>query len=176
MKRWISLFSQTGSELEQISKKLGRYPDYVICNRNHFEGINQELLKHTILLGVPQKPSVGDYYKAIGDRKDTIVTLHGYLRIIPPEICNDYEIYNGHPGDIVQYPELKGFNPQKKALELKLPTTGTVIHRVTAEVDCGEIVSRAPYTITPTDTLDSLTNNIKGLSIDIWVTLLRKLL
>ena len=43
--KWYTLFSQTGSEIYQISEKLGKYPDMVICNKQDgFDSINQNLI------------------------------------------------------------------------------------------------------------------------------------
>jgi len=42
--KWISFFSQTGSEIVAISHSLGRWPDYIITNRTDDEGINPEIL------------------------------------------------------------------------------------------------------------------------------------
>ena len=73
--------------------------------------------------------------------ENPIITLHGWLRIMPPEICNRYEIYNGHPGLITKYPELKGKDPQMRAWEGDYEFCGSVLHRVTEGVDEGEIIN-----------------------------------
>ena len=31
-KKWVAFFSQTGSEILNISRRLGRFPDTIICN------------------------------------------------------------------------------------------------------------------------------------------------
>jgi folate-dependent phosphoribosylglycinamide formyltransferase PurN len=56
---------------------------------------------------------------------DAIVTLHGWLRVIPAYVCERSRIYNGHPGLITKYPELKGKDPQVRAFikEGKYPTS-----------------------------------------------------
>ena len=99
--------------------------------------------------------------------EDTLITLHGYLRLIPENAISN-RMYNVHPGDIVKYPELKGIHPQAKALELGLSSTGVVIHEVTPEVDNGKIISSAQYTIDSKETKYSLINNLRDLSIDLW--------
>ena len=71
---------------------------------------------------------------------NAIVTLHGWLRIVPPYVCERSKIYNGHPGLITKYPELKGKDPQEKAFKLKHKTIGCVLHKVSAGVDEGKIV------------------------------------
>jgi len=68
--------------------------------------------------------------------------MHGYLRIIDKDVLDTREMYNGHPGLITKYPELKGKDPQETvAKNLSLyDKIGSVIHKVTPEVDSGEIL------------------------------------
>ena len=165
--KWYALFSQTGAELYEICQRLGRYPDLTLTNNSDY---------------IPQVNRKGDnwpvYYepsfieKKIDSFKgsDLIVTLHGYLKILNCEYKN---VYNGHPGDIVKYPELIGIHPQKKALQLQLPSTGAIIHKVTKDVDQGPIVKRVTYDIKKDETEESLINNLKQLSIDMWVNFMR---
>jgi folate-dependent phosphoribosylglycinamide formyltransferase PurN len=64
------------------------------------------------------------------------------MRIIPADICNDFEIYNGHPALINEYPELKGKDMQLAVINKldEYPYIGSVIHKCVPEVDSGEIV------------------------------------
>lgn len=177
MKEWNVLFSQTGSEIYQVSKLLGRFPDRIITNRKiqgDFGKVNTNLLdefKGTWVV-LPKKPTVEQYHHALYSPNHGVTTLHGYLRIIPPEICNYYEIYNGHPGDIETFPELKGFNPQEKAFNLKLPSSGSVIHRVTAGVDEGEIVARNKISIEG-KSLNEVYSSLHSNSVELWYNFLK---
>lgn len=150
MRPWICFFSQTGSEIYNLSNALGIYPDAIITNKPNLEGINKELLSvtqfrehklnKTILHFVPVKPTANDYIGILKSFQKPAITLHGYLRIIPKKVCEEYEIYNLHPGLINKYPELKGFNPQERAFKENYKLAGCVIHRVVPEVDAGEIL------------------------------------
>jgi folate-dependent phosphoribosylglycinamide formyltransferase PurN len=71
------------------------------------------------------------------------------------------------------WPALKGKDPQRKALDMKLPCTGTVIHRVVPEVDAGEVVRIATHTIDEDETIDSLCGKLKEKSIELWVDFLK---
>ena len=53
----------------------------------------------------------------VKDVDNTLITLNGWLRIVPPDKCAKYNIYNGHPGLITKYPELKGKDPQQRMWE-----------------------------------------------------------
>ena len=156
--KWVAFYSQTGSEIVNISKQIKRWPDLVVSNRQEDRGTNIELIYkrstgNLPFVRLPKWPKEIDYLKAadalnysiLNDdwSKDVFVTLHGYLRILPPDFTRSSNIYNGHPGAIDIYPELKGFNPQKKAWEAKHDRVGCVIHKVTPELDDGPIVANA---------------------------------
>lgn len=142
---WKALFSQSGSEILEVSKRVGRLPDAIITNKSFedLDKINPELLECAFdrLIFLQRNPTVEEYKESI--KQADLVTLHGFLRILPHEICNRYRIYNGHPGLITVYPELKGKDPQKKAWEnhTKYSVHGHVIHKVILEVDAGSVIS-----------------------------------
>lgn len=181
MAKWIAFFSQTGSEIVEVSKQLKRWPDIVITN-NRPAGkrtINKELLDNcSYIVVLPNKPQLPDYYFNIESRlkstEECIITLHGWLRIVPEEVIKRWpQIYNGHPGLITKYPELKGKDPQMKAWNLGLQTSGCVIHKVTAGVDEGPVYRSQEIPIRNL-TLDQLFDNLHKLSISMWVSFLRR--
>lgn len=136
------------------------------------------------VLGKAQKFGVPFYHinfdnKAAAERALTgvlkqhqvdLIVLTGFMRILSPSFLKENVLaINIHPGLISKYPELKGKDPQKKALELGLPTTGNTIHVVTEEIDSGEILAEEEITIvnpslsscgTPR-TLDRLCDDLK---------------
>ena len=138
---WIAFFSQTGSEIVEVSKILGRWPDRIITNKrpDHLRKINQDIPLH-LLMWTENKPELHEYDWLMRNFDNPIVTLHGWLRVVPEDTCRKYEIYNGHPGLITKYPELKGKDPQYRAWEGNYRSAGCVIHRVTAGVDEGEVL------------------------------------
>ena len=64
---------------------------------------------------------------------------------MPPKLCKKYNIYNGHPGLITVYPELKGKDPQIKAFKAKHEVMGCVLHKVTAGVDEGKVIAEERF-------------------------------
>jgi len=96
--------------------------------------------------------------------------LHGFLRILPPELFQYLtgKIYNGHPGLITYFPELKGKDPQIRAWEGKYDTIGSVVHKVTEGVDEGEVVRFAAISNTA-QSLDDMYNLLRGTSLDSWI-------
>ena len=146
-KPWITFFSQTGSEIVEISKSLNRWPDVIITNERptRLRSINTELLEKDCLITVSNKPTEEEIYDILKLYDSPVITLHGWLRIMPPSICEKYNIFNGHPGLITEYPELKGKDPQMKALKGKYPVMGCVLHKVTAGVDEGKVIAEERF-------------------------------
>lgn len=165
--KWIAFFSQTGSEIVALSKEINRSPDLIFTNNfddsKYHSGIKEleskiVVNKHNVLM---------DYLR-FSEMDKPLITLHGYLRILPPDICDKYEIYNGHPGYIVQYPELKGKDPQIRAFEAQHKWIGSVIHKVTAGVDEGPVIesSGIPNTV---KSLDEMYSTLKNISLYLWI-------
>jgi folate-dependent phosphoribosylglycinamide formyltransferase PurN len=176
---WVTFFTQTGSEIYNIIKQIGIVPKKIITNKkkNLFSKINPYLLSEYgyLIHKIPSKPSVDDYLKSLeGINKDDIITLHGYLRIIPSNICDKYMVYNGHPGLITKTKELIGLNPQKKAFNMRLKTSGSVIHKVIPDVDSGEVVMSKEVSIDGL-TLDQVYEVLHKNSTDLWIQFLKEI-
>jgi folate-dependent phosphoribosylglycinamide formyltransferase PurN len=165
-KRWVCFFSRTGSEIIEVSRRAGIRPSKIITNKIDLKDVVPEILDLN-LIRVSSNPSFEELKCCLEGEKDSLITLNGYLRILPEEICNNYEIYNGHPGLITKYPELKGKDPQRKAFDLKLPTSGSVIHKVVKEVDSGEIILSKEIDIKDND-LDQVYTKLHECSIQLW--------
>ena len=172
MKKWIAFFSQTGSEVNEVSKRLNRCPDVCYTNQPDLDKVNSELKQRCSVVSLCSIPTEYQYIHSIGYPYNTIITLNGWLRIIPKKICSVYEIYNGHPGLITKYPELKGKDPQQKAIDLGLKISGCVIHRVAAEVDSGVILASREVTINGLSS-DQVFKTLHNTSIDLWVEFLK---
>ena len=169
---WIAFFSQTGSEIVEVSKLLGRWPDLIITNErpDHLRKIHPALEGKVAF--VENKPTDEELSMILGQYGNPLVTLHGWLRIMPPYICNRFEIYNGHPGLITEYPELKGKDPQQKAFDLGLESSGCVIHRVTEGVDEGEILRSRKVSIKGLE-IGELFHILHSISVSLWVDFLK---
>ena len=170
---WIAFFSQTGSEIVEVSKLLGRWPDLIVTNERpeHLRKIHPAL-ENKHLVFVENKPTEEELSMVIGQYGNPLVTLHGWLRVMPPYICNRFEIYNGHPGLITKYPELKGKDPQQKAFDLGLEHSGCVIHKVTEGVDEGEILRSRKVYIKELE-IGELFHILHSISVSLWVDFLK---
>ena len=177
-KNWIALFSQTGQEIIDISNQIDRKPDLVISN-NHPSKI------YNILKGVEYKwlTTFGKEAKTLDilddvvkDPEDTLITLNGWLRIVPPDKCERYNIYNGHPGLINKYPELKVKDPQERAwVDMhKYDIVGSVVHRVVEEVDAGEINTYSEISTANILTIDEMYDALRSTSLIAWSSFLKE--
>lgn len=170
-KDWGVLISQTGSEVIAISKKTGFLPGLLITN--NIRKMPLETLETLVELGVtvkeiPFRPTLQDYLiPELLEKK--LITLHGFLRILPPDFFQHFSgsLYNGHPGLITYFPELKGKDPQIRAWEGKYETIGSVVHKVTEGVDEGEVVRFAARANTA-QSLDEMYLLLRETSLDSW--------
>lgn len=174
----IVFFSQTGSEIVKLYEETGHIPSLIITNwrpesvRALSPAFNSLPLKDRLVY-LPNRPAVEDYLVFLEKFEDPIITLHGWLRVVPEEVCNAYEIYNGHPGLISQYKELQGKDPQEKAYSLALPKTGSVIHKVTSEVDGGEVVMQKEISIKGLE-LSEVFRKLRDCSFELWVEFFKR--
>ena len=170
--KWIAFFSQTGSEIVELSKVLNRKPDLIVTN-NFEEKIkfNPGVRELDVTILSTKHDGIMNYFRHqnIYNPSNILITLHGYLRILAPDICDKYEIYNGHPAAINLYPELKGKDPQEKVWQnlSNYPIIGSVVHRCTAELDAGELAMVHNKANIAT-TKDELYNNLRLCSMIAW--------
>jgi folate-dependent phosphoribosylglycinamide formyltransferase PurN len=92
-------------------------------------------------------------------------------------MCGKYNIYNGHPGAIELYPELKGMDPQERTWENKsnYKFIGSVVHKVVPVVDDGEIV-KTVYVINNVSSLDEMYSKLKFTSLSAWTFAMKELM
>jgi len=176
-RNWIALFSQTGSEIGDLSSALNRVPDFVITNADS-DQINPRV--HVDYRLNNEESKTLDILENLEFNIDkTLITLNGWLKIVPPDKCNTYNIYNGHPGLITKYPELKGKDPQQRAIDNlhKYDYIGSVVHKVVEDVDAGEIeeeesvlTTDLPYMLT----VDDVYNTLRDTSLRAWCRFLNK--
>lgn len=150
---WVALYSQSGSELANLIKSTGMIPSVILTNTK--QEIRPDLYNPARTMVIHDKhDNLMDWLrKAYPDqdvREKVVITLHGYLRILPSDICARYNIYNGHPAAIDLYPDLKGMDPQVRTWENrdKYKFVGSVVHKVVPEVDGGEIIKSVHLTNT----------------------------
>jgi phosphoribosylglycinamide formyltransferase-1 len=84
-----------------------------------------------------------------------LVVLAGFMRILTPGFVQHYEnrLINIHPSLL---PSFTGLNTHQRAIEMGCRFAGATVHRVTAELDHGDILDQAVVPILPGDTAEAL--------------------
>ena len=179
MVKWYSLFSHTGQETTDLAKML--YPDVelvvAITNNSRYEGplpcIKLTLAKY-----------INEWLMEPGNvEPGSIVTLNGYMRIIPEEVINylhsiNCRLLNIHPAPIQLYPDLRGKDPQERLYEGiqsgKYHYIGVVIHNVDAGVDTGSIVNWSTEFADPNMTKDELYQRLHDIGTKLWLEVFKE--
>lgn len=180
-RRWILLFSHSGSEASalvtgmhyNIGQDISIYTNQTELSKwqDNFKDVLYDRDGEEIPMYNPvvaKSSIIYEQLKAIDE--PTLVTCHGWNRIIPAEVINNphLTIFNLHPGDILNYPTLKGKDPQEKAIDMGLLSTGNVLHKVTPEVDGGPIYGFNRVDIKSYMTLKDLVAELKEAALDLW--------
>lgn len=171
--KWVALFSQTGSEIAGLSNYLGWIPDAIFTNNTDQTTYSESLkmVAQNTTLGVFKPEQINEILPEFFSREhDTIVTLHGYLRILPERVCTMCDVYNGHPALINFYPELKGKDPQERTWENKekYHLVGSVVHQVIPTVDEGSVLYHESYPSNRVKSKDQLYFTLKSTSLTAW--------
>ena len=169
MRDWFAFFSHTGTEIVNICEALQILPRKVVTNKTPGDkSINKRLLELPVeIVWMNNRPGVQDYNRVLSKCYDCVCTLHGWMRIIPEEICTDYEMYNLHPGLISKYPELKGADPQSRISE-DHTDIGLVIHHVSPELDGGSVVMEKSTKKISND-IDDNTHILHEMATTTWI-------
>lgn len=168
MRKWLAAYSFTGAELRGVIQQLAREPDEIFyCPPPREVGAQAATV------------AIVKACARILESGPALLTLHGFWKIWPPDFlqaCRERHvtIWNCHPGDTVKYQELRGKDPQARAIALQLPATRVVIHEVVAEVDAGPVIAVSdPVLISSHTTVESLTQALREKAIETWVSVLR---
>ena len=92
---------------------------------------------------------------AIDTHAPALVLLAGFMRILTPGFVRHYEgrLLNVHPSLLPAFPGLK---THQRAIEMGCRVAGASVHRVTSELDHGEILEQAVVPVLPGDTPEAL--------------------
>ncbi|MCX6733425.1 MAG: phosphoribosylglycinamide formyltransferase [Candidatus Peregrinibacteria bacterium] len=111
-----------------------------------------------------------------------LVVLVGYMRILTPGFIENLnkkhiQIINIHPALIPKFsgPSFFGKSVHEAVLAAHEKETGMTIHRVTADVDAGEILLQESIPIDQTDTVDTLKQKVQALEKQYYPEVIRQL-
>ena len=88
-----------------------------------------------------------------------LVVLAGFMRIVTPGFVDHYagRLINIHPSLL---PAFTGMNTHQRAIDAGCKFAGCTVHRVTCELDHGEILDQAVVPVLPGDSAESLAKRV----------------
>ncbi len=91
----------------------------------------------------------------IDQHQPALVLLAGFMRILTPGFVAHYQgrLINIHPSLL---PAFTGLHTHQRAIDEGCQFAGATVHRVTVELDHGEILAQAVVPVMPDDTADTL--------------------
>lgn len=91
----------------------------------------------------------------IDRHEPTLVVLAGFMRILTPGFVQRYEgrLINIHPSLL---PAFTGLKTHQRAIDAGCRFAGATVHRVTSELDHGQILDQAAVPVLPGDTAETL--------------------
>ena len=92
---------------------------------------------------------------AIDVHTPALVVLAGFMRILTPGFVQHYagRLVNIHPSLL---PAFAGLKTHQRAIDMGCRFAGATVHRVTSELDHGEILEQAVVPVLPGDTAEAL--------------------
>mgnify|MGYP000107747155 CR=1 FL=1 len=174
MKNIVILISGNGSNMAAIlrasqeqhwAKRLNARISAVISNKAGAEGLTYAkqhgiataVVDHQAFAGQPQPREAFDaaLMTAIDQHQPHLVVLAGFMRILTSGFVAHYEgrLINIHPSLL---PAFTGLNTHARAIEAGCQFAGATVHRVTDQLDHGEILAQAVVPVLPGDTADTL--------------------
>ena len=167
----IVLFSGEGSNLENLidrfhGRRIGDLAIEVIAITNRpaaggilrarRHGIEPIVIDHSLYRS--REAFDETLVETIERFRPHFVVMAGFMRILTPRFTSAVEAINLHPSLL---PLFKGGNAIEESLRSGMKVGGVTIHRVTAELDSGEILAQRCVPIDENDTLESFTQKIR---------------
>ena len=174
MKNIVILISGGGSNMRAIvqasqsrqwQKRFGARVVAVISNRSDAQGL-QFAREQGIATAVIDHKAFADQadpraafdavlQKEIDQHAPTWEVLAGFMRILTAAFVAHYQgrLLNIHPSLL---PAFTGLHTHARAIEAGCKFAGATVHRVTAELDHGEILAQAVVPVLPNDTPETL--------------------
>lgn len=111
----------------------------------------------------------------IEQKEVDLMILAGYMRLIGETLLTPYEgrIVNVHPSYLPQFP---GKDAVGQALRARVSKTGVTIHYVDSGIDTGPIIAQEEVSISPEDTLETLTRKIQKVEHRLYPKVIKQLM
>jgi phosphoribosylglycinamide formyltransferase-1 len=137
------------------------------------QGIATAVLDHTAFAG--REAFDAALIARIDAHEPALVVLAGFMRILTPGFVAHYagRLINIHPSLL---PAFTGLNTHQRAIDMGCRVAGATVHRVTTELDHGEILEQAVVPVLPGDTAQSLSERVLSQEHIIYPRAIEKLL
>jgi phosphoribosylglycinamide formyltransferase-1 len=146
-RRWLE---RHGADVVAVLSNRAEAPALTWARR---EGIATAALDHRAF---PSREAFDAALMAEIDRfEPALVVLAGFMRILTPGFVAHYagRLINIHPSLL---PAFTGLHTHQRAIDAGCRVAGCTVHRVTSELDHGEILDQAVVPVLPGETADSL--------------------
>lgn len=94
-----------------------------------------------------------------------LIVLAGYLKMIGPQLIDNYRIINTHPSLLPKFggKGMHGMNVHEAVVKAKEKFTGPTVHFVNQEYDKGPIISQTKIEILPNDTAEDVSEKVQAI-------------
>jgi len=148
-----------------LAKKINAEISLVFSNKKDAPGLKiaQKRNLDTLFLDPKDFGSNEEYdreiIKEINKRGVDLICLAGYMKILTPLICREYNnrIMNIHPALLPAFP---GLHVQRKAIDWGVRYSGVTVHFVTPNIDMGPIILQAVVPVLQDDSEETLSERI----------------
>ena len=118
-----------------------------------------------------RKLSETELVKSVVDIAPDLIVAYRCPYILPECVFGmaEYGAYNIHPSLLPSY---RGLNPWKEIFANNEKVNGVTLHKMTGDVDDGEIIFQEKYTITPTDNVETARDKADVIAAELAIKLL----
>ena len=145
--------AQTAGNPARIRAVISNRADAYGLQRARDAGIDTRTLDHKAFEG--REAFDAALIELIDAFQPKLVVLAGFMRILTPGFVQHYEgrLINIHPSLL---PAFTGLNTHQRAIDMGCKFAGATVHRVTTELDHGDILDQAVVPVLPDDTAQAL--------------------
>ncbi len=151
IKKSVVLFSGNGSNLKNLLENSSNIKDKLVyegafTNNPKAGGIEICQNFNLDVCVCSDEDINSELMKFLNQHDPDLIVLAGYMKIIPPEIVNQYsgKMVNIHPSLLPKYP---GLNTYAKVLANQDVFNGATVHFVTCNLDQGPIIIQGKYSV-----------------------------
>lgn len=180
MKRVAVLISGRGSNMQALVRHARGYQVVLVASDTPEAPGLRWAAEHGIATFSLPAPTVGKtafeqaVLRELDHRNVQIVALAGYMRLLSPAFLAAVAcpVLNIHPSLLPLY---KGLNTHARAIAAGDTHAGCSVHRVTEELDGGQVLGQSRVPIAPGDTPDSLAARVLAAEHELYPRVLTEL-